>query len=123
MAGKDVLYYGETESRPFLRSTGFQADAVEALGKPRYVLIRYSRSEVLNAGFDGLTSALQFHDDLLPGLTIFAGVLDQVLEYLSQFVAVTQYAYWTRLDVPLYFHAEISGKWLEGIGDMIEHCG
>src|SRR5690348_6975289 len=94
MAIKDVLDDGEAETGAALFAARSDIDAVEALGQPREMLGRDTRSLVDHG--DGVAADLASErwdvlgldaNDTSP-VAVFEGVLYEVLEYLHQLVAI-----------------------------------
>ena len=91
VAGQDVLDDREPKPGALLGAAVVDVDTVEALGDARNVLFGYARPEIADGDRDlriGRVAPLDRDHDTAARLAVFAGVLEQVLEYLEQLVAV-----------------------------------
>ena len=110
MPRQDMFDDSKAKAGALLSPARLQADPVESLGKPRYMFVRDARPEILNRGLDDLAVPLQLDDDLFAGLAVFAGVFDEVLEDLRQFIPIAKNIDWPRIDIAFDLHAKIGGE-------------
>ena len=96
----DVLHDRKAEPRPALLTACRQVHAVKALRQARQMFGGDAGAIVANRELDRLHSAFdrielsEFDLDLLSALTVFDGILDDVLGHPHQFVPITENPQW-----------------------------